>query len=181
MILDHLINSIQSINTGLRDAAAKAINKCVTARNWLIGYYIVNYEQNGEDKAVYGERILQTLAERLNDEGLSYRNLMLFRRFYIAFPELGTSVSRFIISQPTILQPPVAKLQNTGNEYDKIWHPVVAKFKESEKREVYDDLISPERVFNSLSYSHHVQQLKSPSKETLLQWLRENNKGGSKR
>ena len=99
MILDHLINSIQSINTGLRDAAAKAINKCVTARNWLIGYYIVNYEQNGEDKAVYGERILQTLAERLNDEGLSYRNLRLYRQFYLTFPEFETSVSHFVLSQ----------------------------------------------------------------------------------
>lgn len=28
MILDHLVNSILSVNTALRDTAAKAINKC---------------------------------------------------------------------------------------------------------------------------------------------------------
>lgn len=159
MILDHLINSIQSINTGLRDAAAKAINKCVTARNWLIGYYIVNYEQNGEDRAEYGERILQSLAERLDDEGLSYRNLKLYRQFYLAFPELGVGVGQFLLSQSSIGQPVVAQLQSNENELIRIWQPVVAQFKESEKREVYDDLISPDQVFNSLSYSHLVQLL----------------------
>lgn len=159
MILDHLINSIHSINTGLRNTAAKAINKCVTARNWLIGYYIVNYEQNGEDRAEYGERILQSLAERLDDEGLSYRNLKLYRQFYLAFPELGVGVGQFLLSQSSIGQPVVAQLQSNENELIRIWQPVVAQFKESEKREVYDDLISPDQVFNSLSYSHLVQLL----------------------
>ncbi len=159
MILDHLVNSILSVNTALRNTAAKAINKCVTARNWLIGYYIVNYEQNGEDKAEYGERILQSLAERLDDDGLSYRNLMLFRRFYLAFPELGTSVSCFILSQPTILQPPVAKLQNNENELIRIGQPVVAKSNNEESSRKYNDLIDPEQVFNSLSYSHLIQLL----------------------
>ena len=109
MILDHLVNSILSVNNSLRDTAAKAINKCVTARNWLIGYYIVHYEQNGEDRAVYGERILQSLAERLGDEGLSYRNLKLYRQFYLALPELEAIVGQFLLSQSSIGQPVVAK------------------------------------------------------------------------
>lgn len=159
MILDHLINSIQSINTGLRNTVAKAINKCVTARNWLIGYYIVNYEQNGEDRAEYGERILQSLAERLDDEGLSYRNLRLFRQFYLAFPELGTSISHFILSQSSIGQPLVAQLQSAENEPNNIWQPLGAKSNSLESREEYNDLIAPEQVFGSLSYSHLVQLL----------------------
>jgi len=159
MILDYLINSIQSINTGLRNTAAKAINKCVTARNWLIGYYIVNYEQNGEDRAVYGERILQTLAERLNDEGLSYRNLKLYRQFYLAFPELRVSVGQFLLSQSAIGQPVVAQLQSSENELIRIGQPVVAKSNIEESRRKYDDLIAPEQVFGSLSYSHLVQLL----------------------
>ena len=134
MILDHLVNSILSVNTALRDTAAKAINKCVTARNWLIGYYIVNYEQNGEDRAEYGERILQSLAERLGDEGLSYRNLMLFRRFYLAFPELGADVGQFLLSQSSIGQPLVAQLQSNENELIRIGQPAVAKFNGSENK-----------------------------------------------
>ncbi len=159
MILDHLVNSILSVNTALHDTAAKAINKCVTARNWLIGYYIVNYEQNGEDRAEYGERILQSLAERLGDEGLSYRNLMLFRRFYLAFPELGICVSQFLLSQSSILQPMVAKLQSNENELIRIGQPAVAKSNDEEKRRKCNSLISPEQVFNSLSYSHLIQLL----------------------
>ncbi len=159
MILDHLVNSILSVNTALRDTAAKAINKCVTARNWLIGYYIVNYEQNGEDKAEYGERILQSLAERLDDEGLSYRNLRLYRQFYLAFPELGTSISHFVLSQSSIGQPAVAKLQSIDNKPNTNWHPVVAKSNSLKSGREYNVLISPEQVFNSLSYSHLVQLL----------------------
>ena len=127
MKIDNLVNSIMSINTALRDAAVKAINKCVTARNWLIGYYIVHYEQNGEDRAVYGERILQSLAERLGDEGLSYRNLKLYRQFYVAFPELGVCVSRFLLAQQSIRQPLVAQLQSDENELIRIGQPLVAK------------------------------------------------------
>ncbi len=159
MILDHLVNSILSVNTALRNTAAKAINKCVTARNWLIGYYIVNYEQNGEDKAEYGERILQSLAERLGEEGLSYRNLKLYRQFYLAFPELGANVGQFLLSQSSIGQPVVAQLQSNENKLIRIGQPVVAKSNNEESSRKYNDLIDPEQVFNSLSYSHLIQLL----------------------
>ena len=39
--------------------AAHAVNLALTARNWLIGYYIVEFEQNGEDRAAYGEQLLK--------------------------------------------------------------------------------------------------------------------------
>ena len=52
-----LLNSIKSIHLQLQDSAAKAVNKLLTIRNWLIGYYIVEYEQNGEDRAQYGGKI----------------------------------------------------------------------------------------------------------------------------
>ena len=159
MILDHLVNSILSVNTALRESAAKAINKCVTARNWLIGYYIVHYEQNGEDRAEYGERILQSLAERLGDEGLSYRNLKLYRQFYLAFPELGADVGQFLLSHSSIGQPLVAQLQSNENELIRIGQPAVAKSNTEESRRKCNNLISPEQVFNSLSYSHLIQLL----------------------
>ena len=42
MELNVLANEIKAINESLQQSAAKAINKHVTARNWLIGYCIVN-------------------------------------------------------------------------------------------------------------------------------------------
>lgn len=147
MELNVLAKEIKAINESLQQSAAKAINKHVTARNWLIGYCIVHYEQHGEDRAAYGERTLQALAEKIHEEGLSYRNLRLFRQFYLAFPELSASVSQFLLSDNRIWQPVAAKLELPVSELDTTWQPVAAKLKNEE-------LISSEIVFSSLSFSH---------------------------
>ena len=89
MKINNLINQIQVVDNGLKSEANKAVNQLLTIRNWLIGYYIVVYEQNGEDRAEYGKKLLQTLSDKLNRKGLSYRNLRLFRQFHQAFPEIG--------------------------------------------------------------------------------------------
>ena len=33
--------------------------------HWLMGCYIVEFEQNGEDRAAYGEQLLKKLEQRL--------------------------------------------------------------------------------------------------------------------
>ena len=65
MDFTELESSVSSLNAVFEENTAKAINRNITARNWLIGFYIVNYEQKGSDRAAYGEKTLQTLAERL--------------------------------------------------------------------------------------------------------------------
>ena len=85
MTFQNLVSGINTVNECLRESAACAINQHVTARNWLIGYYIVNYEQNGLDRAQYGESVLKNLSSCFNEEGLSYRNLRLYRQFYLTF------------------------------------------------------------------------------------------------
>lgn len=70
-------------------SAIKAVNQMATLRNWLIGCYIVEYEQKGSDRAKYGDRLLKRLEERVNTKGL---NLTLFknsRRFYLLYPQIG--------------------------------------------------------------------------------------------
>ena len=71
--------------------AIKAINKMATVRNWLIGYYIVEYEQNGNDRAKYGDRLLKRLEERVNTKGLNetlFRNSRTFYKLYLQIAEL---------------------------------------------------------------------------------------------
>ncbi len=51
MNFDKLILNITATDNVLKTEASKAINKALTTRNWLIGLYIVEFEQNGEDKA----------------------------------------------------------------------------------------------------------------------------------
>lgn len=60
MTFDSLYKSVSKLNEAFEDDTAKAINRNITARNWLIGFYIVHYEQKGEDRAKYGEKTLLT-------------------------------------------------------------------------------------------------------------------------
>ncbi|MDO9576827.1 MAG: DUF1016 N-terminal domain-containing protein [Candidatus Cloacimonadales bacterium] len=78
------------LRNGLKQAA-KSINTALTLRNWIIGGYIYEYEQKGEDRAEYGAELLMTLADQLkelNIKGLSYTNLNLFRQLYLTYPQI---------------------------------------------------------------------------------------------
>ena len=76
--------------------AVKAVNVSLTLRNWLIGFYIAVYEQQGADRAAYGEHLLEKLAKRLVESGLkncSERELRRYRRFYQIYPQIRETVS----------------------------------------------------------------------------------------
>ena len=49
--------SISNINALASDTAKRSINQLLTMRNWAIGYYIVEYEQDGNDRAKYGDNL----------------------------------------------------------------------------------------------------------------------------
>ena len=74
--------------------AKGAVNQMLIARNWAIGYYIVEFEQNGQDRAEYGSSLLTKLAERLNIKGLDRQMLTSCRIFYKKYPQLCGTVSR---------------------------------------------------------------------------------------
>ena len=52
---DSLVGRIQATSEALQQDALVVINRSVTARAWLTGYYIVEYEQH-VDAAQHGER-----------------------------------------------------------------------------------------------------------------------------
>jgi hypothetical protein len=54
----------------------------LAARNWLFGWYIVEYEQNGADRAIYGTGLLERLSAEMG-KGFSVRSLRQFRAFYL--------------------------------------------------------------------------------------------------
>lgn len=90
---DSLVSTIQDTNFTLQQSAYKAINRYLTIRNWLIGFHIVEFEQNGEDRARYGQRLVDDLADALNIAGLGGRNLKLFRQFYLTYPQIMQTLS----------------------------------------------------------------------------------------
>ena len=154
---DQLALNLRSMNDAFQQSAASAINKHVTCRNWLNGYYIVHYEQNGSDRAKYGEKLLQKLAERLKIKGLSFRDLKLCRQFYIEFQSLGIPISHYVIDNFPIGQTVFAQLEISGKQMVGIGQTAIAQLKNNSFSE--ELAVPPEKLFNRLSYSHFVKLL----------------------
>jgi len=88
MNFDELVRHIEQVSVVFKQSANTSINIHISVRNWVVGYYIVEFEQNGENRAEYGSKLLKRISERLNIKGLSVTNLKLFRQFYIAYPQI---------------------------------------------------------------------------------------------
>lgn len=79
---------IGQIHATSQYSAIKAINRYATVRNYLIGYYIVEYEQKGRDRATYGERLLKRLVANINIRGINETLLKNCRCFYMVYPQI---------------------------------------------------------------------------------------------
>ena len=97
---DVLAENIQKVNEIAGNKAKGAVNQMMTIRNWLIGYYIVEYEQNGEDRAEYGTHLLETLEKRTGVKGLSVTLFRTCRMFYQKYPQIRSTVSNEYITNP---------------------------------------------------------------------------------
>lgn len=137
MNFDQLINTIENVHIDLSTRAVKQVDYLMTIRNWVIGCYIVEFEQNGEDRADYGSKLLVTISEAFKAKqiiGFSDRNLRLFRQFYLTYPQ--------------------------------IWQTVSAKFNtfflpSKKTQPAEDDLMLPvETLINTLSFSHFIELLR---------------------
>lgn len=96
MKFSNLISVISETHSHLQAEAARSVNRLLTARNWLIGFYIVEYEQNGEDRAAYGENLLKAIENQFskqNDFAINQRRLREFRQFYLAYPQIWRTAS----------------------------------------------------------------------------------------
>ena len=114
MLLDILVNQIQNVDGSLKLEANRSVNRMLTIRNWLIGYYIVEYEQKGEDKAKYGDKLLDILSVSLNIKGLSVTNLKLNRLFYTAYAGIGQTIINELSKQGVGIIPSLPdELQNS--------------------------------------------------------------------
>lgn len=111
MNFESLVGQINQVQDVLQAQAAHAINLTLTARNWLVGYYIVEYEQHGEDRAKYGEKLLKNLAQRLNRRGFGERRLYEFRQTYLIYPQMGPVIAGYLVknNHNGILRLPTAK------------------------------------------------------------------------
>jgi predicted nuclease of restriction endonuclease-like (RecB) superfamily len=135
-----LIENIKQIHQNLQKHATSAVNQALTIRNWLIGFYIVEFEQNGEDRAVYGVKLLAKLAASLQIKGLTEPELSRCRQFYQNYPQiLGTLSQNFRYLLP---------------------HNISVTLSQKSEIEQKKTSVSPEKLLSSLSYSHFTELIK---------------------
>lgn len=126
MEFELLADSIKQINDKASSAAKSAVNQLMTLRNWAIGYYIVEYEQDGSDRAEYGSHLLKNLEKQIDQKGMNYTLFKACRQFYKVYPQIGSTVSS------EFKLPDFGKSSTVSNEF----------------------VTDPDVLVNNLSFSH---------------------------
>lgn len=162
---EKLIGRIQATSEALQQDALVVINRSVTARAWLTGYYIVEYEQHGEDRAKYGEQLLKRLAMRLGSDKFAAPTLKTYRLFYKLYPSLVGEIRHYLESR--FGKGSTVSSQLTGITTNALPEKgsTVSSLSVEQGLLVYfgDDVdISPSAIFNRLSYSHICELLHLP-------------------
>ena len=92
-----LLGKLVATHSGLQQQAARSVDTALVARNWLFGWYVVEFEQGAAARSVqYGKQLIACLSEGLAQQGLrgvSATNLKQCRAFYPACPEIGQTPS----------------------------------------------------------------------------------------
>lgn len=143
--LEQLSDSISQISEEFKQRAIKQVDTALTLRNWIIGFLIAEYELNGSDRAVYGEKLYAELARKLKDiKGLTISALYNCRLFYRVYHEIGQILSQHLqlidFKDKNILQTLSVKFISSANY-------------ESKPKYAPDIAV----LVNRLSYSHFVE------------------------
>ena len=142
---DHLSELVLQLHDSAYSATVKAINRFATIRNYVIGFYIVEYEQHGNDRAKYGDRLLKRLAESVNKRGINETILKNCRRFYLAYPQIKDYLTAI---SPTASKKSLGKSPTASDKSSQI-SPTLS-----------DNFITPAaELVSKLSFSHIVEIL----------------------
>mgnify|MGYP004477872027 FL=1 len=149
-----LTSIIQTTHDAAQSSAVKAINRMQTMRNWLIGYYIVEYEQHGKDRAEYGTQLLKKLEERVNRKGMTRNTFQSARNFYRMYPQI---IENFQINKSASMScksdlvntDKVLNAESIDNHSDVICTTASCKLRTSGKT-----------IISKLSYSHIYEIMK---------------------
>lgn len=97
MNFDRWVDLFSFTNHELQNQAAKSVDIALVTRNWLFGWYIVEYEHGGEERSkLYGKALITRLSKELKVrgiKGMSPTNLRKFREFYSAYSEIQQTLS----------------------------------------------------------------------------------------
>jgi predicted nuclease of restriction endonuclease-like (RecB) superfamily len=111
MNFEQLVSLCQQTHEEIQKRAVRAVDLSLVVRNWLFGRYIVEFEQNGADRAAYGVSLLDALTARLKPlgiQGVSATRLRLYRSFYREYQQIGQTGP-----DPMPSEAPAAQIQPT--------------------------------------------------------------------
>lgn len=137
-----LIETIQETHIYFHEQSIKAVNIGLTVRNWLIGFYIVEFEQNGEDRAKYGTSLISKIAKRIKIKGLTAPELSRCRQFYKIYPEILALLTKNLTNES--INNKIIQLTS-----DKIFGFPTQKLINNENN-----------LITSISYTHFVELIK---------------------
>jgi len=91
-----LVELFEQTQTVMQSQAAKSVDIALVVRNWLFGWYIVEFENGGAERAeLYGKALIKQLAEKLTanlGKGFSKRSLEQYRKFYMTYSEIAQAL-----------------------------------------------------------------------------------------
>ncbi len=96
---DALVQSIVTLHKDALGRAALAVNRSLVMCNWMVGAYLVEFEQDGADRAAYGTGLLSRLSRDLRQhdmKGVSPDVLERMRLLYLHYPQLRRHISETI-------------------------------------------------------------------------------------
>lgn len=117
-------NKVADLLKEARKSVVQAINKTMVLTYFEIGRMIIEEEQNGNERAEYGKRIIKELSEKLKSEfgkGFSQRNLEQMRQFYMIYSKTQTVSADFNLSWSHYL-----KLMRIDNEDERKYYEIEA-------------------------------------------------------
>jgi predicted nuclease of restriction endonuclease-like (RecB) superfamily len=153
MDFSELILSLSKINARFQEQGIRAVNTLLTLRNWFFGLYIVEFEQNGNDRAQYGKALLANISLEMKDLSIpntDERELRRYRQFYLTYPV----TSSLIMANTSIreLLPPellesserIVRISNRGLKNPELQAPDIHYF----------------NLFYSISYTHFAELIR---------------------
>lgn len=158
------VEEIKGIVVQGQKAAYSSVSRAMLLTYWNIGRAIVEREQDGKNRAEYGQRLITVLADELTKDfgsGFSARNLHYYRKFYLYFSDmeiLNTCVQNLNWSH-------FRALLRVEDEHARIWY----------MNEAADEGWSVRTLDRNIATQYYYRLLQAPKKEAVIAEMLEKN------
>lgn len=155
-------DDVRHIIEEARRVAYSSVNAIQIRTNWNIGKRIVEEEQNGSAKAVYGSRMIEQLSANLSidfPQGYSPRDLRRYRLFYLRFRDLEIWHTRV----PNLTWSHFRSLSSVEDDNARYWY----------MREASREMWSVRTLNRNIGSQYYYRLLQSPKKDKVIAEMKE--------